>query len=836
MKIKLILLFTILLSTSFLAQTKIKGIVVDTNKEPIPYCNIQFKRSTEGTTSDDNGAFYLESDKTWQYIKLSFIGYKTLEYKLEKNIQFNLILTLEEEQEALSEITIVTGKQPKKNNPAIDILRKIWAQKRKNGLKHFNQYQYKKYQKVEFDLNTIDDKLKEKRIFKNLEFIFDDVDTSNITGKSYLPVFLNESLSEVYGDNILQKEKDILKANQNSGFSNNQELIAYIDDLYADYNIYDNYIKIFDKSFVSPLSKTGISNYNYYLADSAFIDKKWSYNLVYYPRRKNELTFKGDFWVSDTTFAIKKINLQVVKNANINWVKDVYIEQEYDLLNDSIFVLKKDYFLSDFSLSKKEKSRGVYGKKTTIYKDYVFNKPITDKDFYDKKVYNIGSDSLYNKPRSFWDKNRFEDLNKNEQGIYQLIDTLKTVKKFQTINKVGQSIYSRYFLIDSLNFDYGPIFSTFGYNDVEGVRIRAGGRTFKTSNDLFRVEGYGAYGLRDQKFKYGVQAKWLLNKKNRFTISLGKRDDVEQIGTSLTATSNVLGQSDGSSSLVGTGTNDKLTKLNLTSFTLGLEPIPNIEFKLSANYKTLRSASNTFSLDYNDSESETGIASQTNQFETIFAAGFYPGRKMSGYGVHREFANPYFTKFYAQITKGDKNLFNSDFDYTKVQFSFYRLWKIGGFGRLTTSLETGKTYGSVPLSLLSVAPGNQTYFMYENTFNLLDFYEFVSDTYASFHLEHNFNGRLFSRIPLLKKANLRTIIGFKTFWGSLSDQNRALNTTGNEFEIPLIAPDAEPYYEYSIGVSNIFKLLRVDFNFRGNYLEAPEVRNFGITAGIRFKF
>ncbi|MBU3010575.1 DUF5686 and carboxypeptidase regulatory-like domain-containing protein [Polaribacter vadi] len=836
MKIKLFLIFTILLSTSLLAQTKVKGIVLDTNKEPIPYCNIQFKGSAEGTTSNDNGSFYLESDKTWQEISISFIGYKTLDYRLTSNIQFNLVLTLEEEQESLNEITIVTGKQPKENNPAIDILRKIWAQKRKNGLKHFNQYQYKKYQKVEFDLNTIDDKLKDKRIFKNLEFIFDDVDTSNITGKSYLPVFLNESLSNVYGDNTLNKEKDILIANQNSGFSNNQELIAYIDDLYADYNIYDNYIKIFDKSFVSPLSKTGISNYNYYLADSAFIDKKWSYNLVYYPRRKNELTFKGDFWVSDTTFAIKKINLQVVKNANINWVKDVYIEQEYDLLNDSIFVLKKDYFLSDFSLSKKEKSRGVYGKKTTIYKDYVFNKPIKDKEFYDKKVYNIGSDSLYNKPRSFWDENRFEDLNKNEQGIYQLIDTLKTVKKFQTINKVGQSIYSRYFLIEYLNFDYGPIFSTFGYNDVEGLRIRAGGRTFKTSNDLFRVEGYGAYGLRDQKFKYGVQAKWLLNKKNRFTISLGKRDDVEQIGTSLTATSNVLGQSDGSSSLVGTGTNDKLTKLNLTNFTLGLEPIPNIEFKLSANYKTLSSASSTFSLDYNDSDASTGISSQTNQFETIFSAGFYPGRKMSGYGVHREFANPYFTKFYTQITKGSKNLFNSDFDYTKVQFSFFRLWKIGGFGRLTTSLETGKTYGAVPLSLLSVAPGNQTYFMYENTFNLLDFYEFVSDTYASFHLEHNFNGRIFSRIPLLKKANLRTIIGLKTFWGSLSDQNIALNTTGNNFEIPLIAPDSEPYYEYSVGVSNIFKILRVDFNFRGNYLEKPDARNFGITAGLRFKF
>jgi hypothetical protein len=836
MKVKTSIFYIFFFSFSLLSQTKVKGIIVDKNNEPLPYCNIQFNDSSEGTTSDDNGSFYLESKSNWKELSISFIGYKTLVYKLDKNVLFNLKLILEEEQEALNEILIVTGKQPKKNNPAIDILRKIWAQKRKNGLKHFKQYQFKKYQKVEFDLNTIDSTLKSKKIFRNLEFIFKDVDTSGVTGKTYLPIFLNESLAKVYGDNTLNKEKEVLIANQNSGFSNNQELIAYIDDLYADYDIYSNYLKIFDKSFVSPLSKTGISNYNYYLSDSTFIDKKWSYNIIYYPRRKNELTFKGSFWVSDTTFAVKKINLKVAKNANINWVKDVYIEQEYKLLNDSIFVLEKDYFLSDFSLSKKEKSKGVYGKKTTIYKDYVFDEPVKDEKFYDKKVFESNSNSTYDKPKTFWDNNRFEALSKNEKGIYKLIDTLKTVKKFKTINKIGQSIYSRYFQIEALNLDYGPIFSTFGYNDVEGLRIRAGARTYKTANDLFRLEAYGAYGLKDENFKYGFQGKWLINKKNRFIITGGKRNDVEQIGTSLTASTNVLGQSDGSSSLVGTGTNDKLTKINLTTFKAEIEPKQNFVLSLSANYKTLSSASDTFSLDYYDTESSTGVSSKTRQFETVFSAGYYPGRKMSGFGVQQEYANPYFTKFYTQITKGSKDLFNSDFDYTKIQFSFFRLWKIGGLGRLKTSLETGKTYGEVPLSLLSVAPGNQTYFIYDNTFNLLNFYEFVTDTYASFHLEHNFNGRIFSRIPLLKKTNLRTVIGFKTFVGSLSDKNIALNSTGNNVEIPLTAPSKNPYYEYSVGVSNIFKLLRVDFNFRGNYLEKTDARKFGITAGLRFNF
>ncbi|WP_405608108.1 DUF5686 family protein [Polaribacter sp. Asnod1-A03] len=836
MRFKLFLICSFLFSFSIIAQTKVKGIIIDKYNEPIPYCSIQFKGSTEGTTSDDNGSFYLESDKNWQEISVSFIGYKNLIYKLESNIQFNLKLTLEEEEETLNAITIVTGKQPKKNNPAIAILRKIWAKKRKNGLKHFDQYKYKKYQKVEFDLNTIDEKLKKKRIFNGLEFVFKDVDTSNITGKTFLPVFLNESISEVYGDNIIKKEKDVLIANQNSGFSNNQQLIDYIDDLYADYNIYDNYLKIFDKSFVSPLSKSGINNYNYVLADSAFIDKKWSYNIIYYPRRKNELTFKGNFWVSDTTFAVKEINLQVTKNANINWVKDVYIEQEFDILNDSIFVLKRDYLLSDFSLTNKENSRGVYGKKTTIYKDYVFNQPIEDKKFYDKKVFISQEDDSYSKPREYWDNNRFEQLNENEKGIYTLIDTLQTVKKYKTINKVIETLSSGYFEINSLNIDYGPLFSTFGFNDVEGLRVRVGARTYKTTNDLFRLEAYTAYGLKDEKIKYGFQAKWLLNKKNRLILSGGKRNDIEQIGASLIANTDVLGRSDGSSSLISTGTNDKLTNVNITTFAAQIEPTPNLVLKLSSNYKTLSSASETFSLDYNSISSANGVSSEMRQLETIFSLGYYPKRKMSGFGVQRYPANTDYAQYFTQITRGSKDIFDSDFDYTKVQFSVFKLWKIGALGRLKTSLEAGKTFGEVPLALLSVAPGNQTYFMFSNTFNLLNFYEFVTDQYASLHLEHNFNGRIFSRIPLLKKTKMRTVIGFKTFLGNISDANVALNTTGNTAEIPLIAPSIEPYYEYSVGVANIFKVLRVDFNFRGNYFDNADARRFGITAGLEFNF
>ncbi len=826
----LILLFTFSIS---LSQTKVEGKVFDENNEPLPYVNILFKGSIEGTITDENGKFYLESKKNWETLVVSFIGYETVEFKISKRVNYNLKFVLKEESNTLNEVVIISGKQPKKNNPAIDILRKIWEKRRSNGVKKFNQYQYRKYQKVQFDLNTIDSTFKKKKVFRGMEFVFQNLDTSAVTGKTYLPVFLNESVSEVYGDNILAKEKEIIKGNKNTGFSNNQAIIDFIDDLYTDYDVYDNYIKLFYKSFVSPLSKTGIQNYNYYLADSAFIKNKWCYNIVYYPRRKNELTFKGDFWVNDTTYAVKEINMHASKNANINWVKDLYMEQEFEILNDSVFLLKRDYLLSDFALNKREKSKGVYGRRTTLYTNYKFDEPKNAK-FYKKKQYDYDP-TVYNQSDEFWEKNRLEKLNKDEQGVYKLLDTLKTVPKFLSLYKTASTLSSGYYEFENLNFDYGPIFSTIGFNDVEGLRLRTGGRTYFDYNDTWRVQSYLAYGFKDKKFKYGIQAKALLDKKSRLIISGGQRRDVEQIGSSLTATSDVLGRSVGSSSVVNNGQNNLLTNLNLSMLSLQIEPFTNVIFSVSGSYKRMRSASESFSLDYNDPKTNT-VSSTVNQYETIFTANYFPGRKVSGVGVETRTNPDRLRNLFFQVTRGSRGVFDSDFDYTKVQFTYTQPWFIGGFGILRSSLEAGKTYGEVPLALLSIVPGNQTPFAVFNSFNQLNFYEFVTDTYASLHLQHNFNGRLFARIPFLRKLNLRTVIGFRTAWGQLSNENILLNTTNNPSQIVLRAPNSTPYYEYSIGIANILKVLRVDFNFRGNYLENPNARRFGITFTTGFLF
>ncbi|MAU17311.1 MAG: hypothetical protein CMH46_17430 [Muricauda sp.] len=824
--------FFLLFIVTVTAQTKIEGVVTDESGMPIAFANIIFVDSSEGTITNDNGRFYLESDETYSAIQVSFIGYETKEIPLDQKVNYGMEIVLMESAEQLKEVIVYTGKQSKKNNPAIDILKKIWSKKRENGVRKFKQYQYDKYEKIEFDLNTIDSALIKSKLFKGLEFMFEDLDTSRITGKTYLPMFLNETFSKVYGDNVLGKEKEDVLGNKNSGFSGNQSITAFVEDLYSDYDIYDNYLKFFDKSFTSPLSKTGIDVYNYVLSDSTFIDNKWCYNIIYYPRRKNELTFKGDFWVNDTTFAIKKINMQVTKSANINWVKEIYIEQDFDVVNDSVFLLKRDYMLSDFSFSKKEESRGVYGKRTTVFDNYSFNTNRPE-DFY-KAVSDPYDPRVFSQDSIFWKNARLESLNEDESGIFELLDTLKTVPKFRTYYDIVSILGSGYIEIDKWNLDIGDIYSTFGYNDAEGIRLRAGARTYFGQNDLWRLEGYMAYGFDDKKFKHGFSGKFLLDRKNRLIVSGGNRRDIEQLGLSLTSTNDVMGRSIASSSLVTVGSNDRLTNIDLSTFNVEMEPVKNFRINVGGSFRELSSAlPDAFSLDYVDPASATGVSSEIKQFDITTTLIYTPGKRTIGYGVERSDINDDYSTLVLKYTKGVDGFLESDFDYEKIQFSYQQPWQIGGFGRLTSSVELGKTFGAVPLGLLSVIPGNQTLFSLYNVFPNLDFYEFVTDTYATVHLEHNFNGRLFSRIPLLRKLNLREIIGLRGAWGQLSEENIALSAPTN---IPLMAPEDQVYWEYSLGVGNIFKILRIDFNFRGNYLQNPDARAFGITGTFGFNF
>jgi hypothetical protein len=824
--------FLLFIFSSFFAhsQSKVSGQVKDEFGDPIAYANVFFKDSNDGTITNENGRFYLETYETHSFVVFSFVGYKTLEIELIEKNNFKMDVVLEEESASLEEVVIFSGKQSKKNNPAIDILRKIWKNRRANGVRKFKQYTYDKYEKLEFDLNTIDSGLINSRTFRGMEFIFDQVDTSRITGNTYLPLFINEAFSKVYGDNIINKETEVLEGNKNSGFENNQTFIELIKDLYADFDIYDNHLKFFNVAFTSPLSKTGINVYNYVLLDSAYLGDKWCYNIIYYPRRKNELTFKGDFWVNDSTWAVKEINLQASKSANLNWIREIYIEQEYDVLNDSTFLITKDYMLSDFSFRKKESANGMYGKRTTLYDNYEFNTP-KEESFYKENI-DPYEYEVYNRPDEFWEERRMEALSKDEKGVYKMLDTLITVPRFKNLYTLGALIASGYY--EFKGFDAGPVFSIFGYNEVEGLRLRLGGRTYFGQNDPWRIEGFGAYGFKDQKFKYGLSGKVLVSKKNRKILFGGYRKDIEQTGASLTNSKDVLGRNRASSGLITVGANDRLTSIELTTLGYQMEPAKNFVFRVLGSHRTLKSASETFSLSYYNENGN--VKNSIKQSELELGINFTPGRKTSGYGVERRVINGGdFPSFFLGYTFGLEDVLQSDFDYHRIQGLYTQPWNVGGLGRLYTTIELGKIFGTVPLGLLSPIPGNQTLWSIYNTFTQLDYYEFVSDTYASFHLKHNFGGRLFGRVPWLRELNLRELVGFRSVWGQLSQSNNSINVGIDNLPIRYQSPE-DIYWEWSAGVGNIFKILAIEFNFRGNYLDNPGIRKIGVTGSVSFSF
>ncbi|MDH3323618.1 MAG: DUF5686 family protein, partial [Flavobacteriaceae bacterium] len=540
------------------------------------------------------------------------------------------------------------------------------------------------------------------------------------------------------------------------------------------------------------------------------------------------LTFKGDFWVNDTTFAIKEIQMHANKSANINWVKEIYIEQDFTVLSDSVFLLHRDHFMSDFSYNRKDQSKGVYGKRTTLYDNHVFNVKRPD-SYYKEDV--VEKEEIYYKSNEYWAKNRQEELSKDEVGIYKMLDTLQHVRRFKELTSLAEILTSGYWNF-TRGFDYGPIYSTVGYNDLEGLRLRLGGRTYFSKSDKWRLKGFLAYGFDDKKFKYGLEGKWMVEPKNRIVLSLGNRRDIEQLGVSLTTANDVLDRSFATTSIFTRGDNSKLSNINLTNVKATFEPVKNLNFRISSTYKTIKSASpQLFNIDYIDDKGE--VQSNINQVDVSLAVQYTPGAKPWGFGVDRGVSNfGRFPTFFFSYTKGvEGSALKSDFDYHKLQFFYQQPYQFGVFGRLTSTLEIGKTFNPVPLSLLNVVPGNQTYFTSTKLFDLVDYYEFVTDEYASLHLEHNFNGRIFSFIPLLRKLQWREIVGIRGVVGSISDQNIAINASDVIYNAP-----EKLYWEYHFGIGNIFKLFRIDFEYRGSYRDAPNATNFAVKGGLGFYF
>ena len=737
-------------------------------------------------------------------------------------------------EKSIEEVTIKSQKKTKKkDNPAYEILQQVWAHKKSNGLAQFKDYQFDEYEKIEVDVNNLDSTFTKNKIFNNVDFIFKYADTTESKNQLSLPIFLNETIFKKYGRNQpSKKEKNEILANKSSGFTNNEALANTAKNLYKDIDIYDNVLNFFNIGFTGPIAKDGFLSYNYQLLEDTNISGTDCYRIRYSPKRKDVLSIFGTVYISKQNYAVVKATIKSSKKINVNFVNNFYNEFEYYSPNDSIFLPKRNYQEIEMSIfEKKENSKGLALKKTTIFSDYLFNQNLKD-EIFDNKIEAL-SDKAHQKDNHFWENNRKESLSESEQNIYKMLDELNKVPQFKRAVSLYETLSSGYYNVFKA-IDIGDLYSTFGYNDVEGLRLRLGARTYFSPNDMWRVAFYTAYGFKDKQVKYGFEARKMFDKNNRFTLGIGTRRDIMQLGAQLTTDEGIMTRSFASSGVLNSGNNFYLSSVNQTSAFAAINPFKNFTLRLDATFQDIKSANpELFSLNYYKNNQ---IFSELKDAKVAFSITARPGAKFSQYGVDRYEHSTLAPTIVLKYTQGLKDVLNSDFNYSKLQFYYSQPILIKSIGRLQLNAEAGKNFKAVPLVLQNIIPGNQSYSLVPNTFSLLNYYEFVADQYITFHAEHHFNGKILSYIPLVKKLKFREVAFYRMALGSISDASLMLNSTN----IRLQAPSQKPYYEYGFGIENIgfgnLRLLRIDFNWRGNYLEKAETRKFGVKFGFQYYF
>jgi len=790
-----------------------RGIVLDENHEPIPFVNVFMAKGKFGTTTDFDGKFELKTRRKRGKITFSATGYQTKVIKIKPKMSYVKVV-LFPEKNVLDEVVIV--KRPKKRlkkkeNPAYRILKEIWKRRKTNGLRQVDRYEYKKYETTEIGLNRLDTVFLKKLFKKDYNKIIKDLPYDNEGFNRYIPIYIKEIVFHIYGNNKLGKERIDIEAEKSKGFYQQGFVFDRMANKFDEVDIYKNTFNLFNKPFVSPISSTGFDTYDYLLYDSIQKNNRKFYNVYFWPRRTEDLAFTGNFLVSDKNFAVNKIQMKLNKDANVNFVRGVNVEKEYTIVNDSIYLPKSDVFEGDFTLlDKNDKNKGLSIKKMYHYSDYNFDKTYPP-EFYDKTIIKYAPNQ-FKKDSLYWQS--YTQLT-DAQKTYQLIDKVKDKKRIKNINKWINILTTGYFDLGQ-NLQFGPLFQAIGKNSVEGLRLTAGIRSYKTPDDRFRFYGHVAYGLKDKRYKWGLQAKYLLSYQPRIEIGLNTSDDYVQQSRSLMDVNQIMFVENlGANFILSRGKNYFLSNIQERSFKLDYRLAKNFHLGVIPSYRFIQPADRRFfSMDYIDENNQ--IRTSVKDIGSSFYLTYTPGRDVYGLGVEQRYGKNPYPSFIINYYKGIKTL-GGDFNYDKLQFSYMQRVLFGKIGKTDLTIEAGKTFGKVPLALLNPIPANQILILKPNTFTLLNYYDFVTDTYLVGHFEHHFNGFILNRIPLIRKLKLRTVAAFRVAYGTISGENKGINRSNIQYA----APSDKLYYEYSIGLENIgygnLRFIRLDAVWRSDF-------------------
>lgn len=818
----LLLIVVILSTTATVAQKKIiSGVIKDSHSdERIPFASLSFKNSTVGKLSDSSGAFafYLNSWPS-DTLEITCVGYQPYKYVINK-VKDSILVNIIMERGTFNEGVKVKVKV----NKGLLVWRKIVQHKPENDRYRFDNFSYELYNKLELDLKNINfEKFGKFKPLKSItDLINDNIDTSE--GMKYLPSYLTEVLSDYYYQKKPLKRREVIKAANTNGVKN-ESMVKLLGGMDQIVNVYNNFIPVFDKQFVSPISDNGDYYYNYRVVDTQFISKNKFYHLVFTPRRIGSNTFEGDCWVHVGTFAIQKMNLRLGKDANVNFLDNLSLIQEYKMINDSTWFLTKDKFVADLSPLGKERP-GFIGRKTTTYRNIVVNDSSVVNELNKNKILEevITLQGADEKNKEFWTASRHEELSKTESGIIKMIDTLMNAAVFKRFTNMVNFIGTGY--LNTGNFQLGPWFNWITSNSWEGFRVRFDLGTNHHFDKHFWWHGYLAYGFGDKKLKGKAELFYLPKKHPRQYLYGSYTNDLD-FGQ------NYYGEvtSDNIFALAIRKPNIplKFLKVNEKRFEFFNETRSGFSTLFAATHKAYLPLKNLLSI---DSFAVANGRNPLTSFEVSLRLRFAYLEKFLENDFFRTSLGSDYPIGELYIARGVSGIFKSSYDYTKISASVSDYLKIPPYGSISYYVYAGKTFGTLPYMLLDIAPGNELHYYNKYAFNMMNRYEFVHDKYAGVNIEHNIGNGVFRLFPKLRFRQFWTA---KALWGSLSESNKALNfKQGNTF----LTLDGKTYLELGTGVDNIFHVFRVDFIWRvlPSTLAKKGDKSFGIFGSFRLSF
>jgi len=814
MRTKLILLCLLILSslTGLQAQSVLKGKVLDSaTRAPLPYVSLHLKKKDFGAATAADGSFTLQLFFP-DTLEVSMVGYKTIKVYCPLGVK-DLEILLPKKPYVTNSVKVVAKKvKRKKNDPAEAIMKKVIENKDKNNYKKFSGYECNNYTKIQFNINNADTNLANMALFKPIGFMFRSIDSTTFK-KPSIPIMISEASSKYYYRTAPQLENEVVEASKVSGIDRNT-IAEFTSNFYMEYNIYDDYIFNFNRNFVGPLATYGTLSYDYILADTVRTDSNTMYHLFYVPLRSQELTFRGHLYVDSATYAICKATMNMSKDANINFVQSMEMTKDFQRV-DGYWVPSKEAIFIDANLA--DKQYGIYGLKQTFSSKYTVNKP-RENSFFNEKAKVLVKDTLQQNTENYWQTQRPNPLNDKEVLAYKNIDSALHSPYFRLMKNLSMMVASGYYPLGK--WEYGPYFTTYSFNHIEGNRFKFTGRTTAKLSKKWRVLGFVAYGTTDRKVKYNLNTQYYFNMSPRSYMGVEFGNDLQIMNPSPEAFQN-------DNILASLTRRSDVKYLFVEKYSVYYEK----EWVKGTNNRITFMVQDILPVAPLFFQQPSGNFLSNIKYSSVTLSGRFAYKEKILEDDYRRVSlktkYPIFTYSYEFAAKG---ILGSQYSFHRAKIKMNDKWYIGNTGHIQIVAEAGKTWGDLPYPLLTTHIGNNSYYFDAEAFNLMNIFEFVSDEYVQVMATYHMEGILLNKLPLLRKLQWRELAFARGVAGRLSPEHAM------EVLLPVgMTALNEPYLEAGVGIENIFKILRIDALWRFTNLK-NNTPVFGITGVLQVYF